>query len=209
MADIKMLGERIYQRRKELGLTLQEIADKIGVTKSTIQRYETGKISTPKLPVIESIARAIEANPLWLIGKSDKKEASRSTSAWIATEKRPLLKFSPKGVFESEEKHQKFNENGESDADFCIKMSGDSMISSRIYDGDIVFIKRQDDVSDGDLTAVELNGEISLKRIFKLGDRVQLRCENPAYPPITLEGEELDTLKILGKAVAFQSKIGV
>ena len=206
MADIKAIGERIYQRRKELKLTLQEVADYIGVTKSTIQRYEAGKITTPKLPVIDAIARSLMVNPMWLIGKSDKMEISPSFASWVVTEKLPLLTLAPDGKFEYSEDVLKLNSTAEKNSDFCIKMSGDSMIGARIYDGDIVFIKNQSDVADGDIAAVMIDSVITLKRVFKLGDRLQLRAENPAYPPITMNVGEKN-LKILGKAVSFQSAI--
>lgn len=69
--DNKFVGARIKQRRKTLGLTLNDVAQEIGVAKSTIQRYETGAIEKIKLPVIEAIARAIHTNPAWLCGKSE------------------------------------------------------------------------------------------------------------------------------------------
>lgn len=88
-----------------------------------------------------------------------------------------------------------------------MKMSGDSMIGARIYDGDIIFVKRQDDVEDGELAAVLINDEVMLKRVYKLEDRVQLRAENPSHPPIMVSGEELEQMKLLGRAVAFQSAL--
>ena len=132
--------------------------------------------------------------------------ASSATS--LAVEKIPLLKLSPEGAFEcGEEGFPKFEEYGSEKADFCMKMSGDSMIGARIYDGDIIFVRRQDDVEDGELAAVLIGDEAMLKRVFKLGDRMQLRSENPAYPPIMVSGEDSFSIKILGKAVAFQSFI--
>ncbi|MGG7213494.1 helix-turn-helix domain-containing protein [Clostridium nigeriense] len=65
--DNKQIGDRIKNRRKELKFTLQEIADRVGVASSTIQRYESGRISQLKLPVLESIAKAINVNPVWLM----------------------------------------------------------------------------------------------------------------------------------------------
>lgn len=67
----KILGQRIEQRRKQLGLTLDDIAKEIGVAKSTIQRYEKGTIGTIKLPVIEAIARIMDVDPAWICGKTD------------------------------------------------------------------------------------------------------------------------------------------
>ena len=65
------VGTRIYTRRKALQLTLQDIADRVHVARSTIQRYEAGTISQMKLPVLYSIAQALSVNPDWLIGKSE------------------------------------------------------------------------------------------------------------------------------------------
>ena len=81
------------------------------------------------------------------------------------------------------------------------------MIGARIYDGDIIFVKQQDDVEDGELAAVLIDDEAMLKRVFKLGDRMQLRSENPAYPPIMISDQDSIQVQILGKAVAFQSTI--
>ena len=67
------IGYRIANRRKEIGMTMDDLATKVGVAKSTIQRYEAGKIEKIKLPVIESIANALGVNPSWIIGKSEEK----------------------------------------------------------------------------------------------------------------------------------------
>ena len=67
----RLIGQRIEQRRKELGLTLQEVSSKVGVTASTIQRYEKGRFDKIKLPVIEAIAEALNVNPEWLTGHTD------------------------------------------------------------------------------------------------------------------------------------------
>ena len=66
-----VIGERLLQRRKELNLTLEDIAKRVGVTKSTIQRYEVGKISSPKIAVLKSIAYALETSYSWLIGETE------------------------------------------------------------------------------------------------------------------------------------------
>ena len=65
------LGERILYARHLRGMTLDAVAQAVGVHKSTIQRYEKDEYASPKLPVIESIARALSVNPSWLVGKSD------------------------------------------------------------------------------------------------------------------------------------------
>ena len=81
------------------------------------------------------------------------------------------------------------------------------MIGARIYDGDIVFIRKQPDVLDGEIAAVLIEDEATLKRVYKMPNRIQLRAENPAYPPLNFEGIRCKEVHILGKAVAFQSAI--
>lgn len=95
------------------------------------------------------------------------------------------------------------------DCDFALRCAGDSMIDARIYDGDIVFIRRQDYVDDGTIAAVLIDDEATLKRVYHLADgRVELRAANARYAPIIVGGEnETRNLRILGKAVAFQSNI--
>lgn len=72
------IGYRIKQTREEKGLTLEELAKLIGIHKSTVLRYEQGKIERIKLPVIGSIASALNVNPSWLVGMSENKQANKS-----------------------------------------------------------------------------------------------------------------------------------
>ena len=83
------------------------------------------------------------------------------------------------------------------------------MIGARIYDGDIVFIRKQSDVEDGEIAAVIIDDEATLKRVYKLpGGRTQFRAENPKYAPIDVGGNgESRSVRILGKAIAFQSDV--
>ena len=83
------------------------------------------------------------------------------------------------------------------------------MIGARIYDGDIVFIRRQDMVDDGEIAAVLIGDEATLKRVRydKEAEILSLYPENPKYKTMHFSGEELEEIKILGKAIAFQSVI--
>ena len=72
--DQEKIAERIRLARKDAGMTLQEIATAIGVTKSTVQRYEQGRIENVKQPVLEAMARALDVNPEWLMDRSDRRE---------------------------------------------------------------------------------------------------------------------------------------
>lgn len=93
--------------------------------------------------------------------------------------------------------------------DFALRVVGDSMINARIMDGDIVFVRQQDTVNDGEIAAVLIDDETTLKRVrFLPGGLLMLQPENPKYQPIVIGGAgETRTVRILGKAVAFQSDV--
>lgn len=92
-------------------------------------------------------------------------------------------------------------------ADFALRCKGDSMINARIYDGDIVYIRSQPEVENGEIAAVEIDGEGTLKRVYMFPDQVVLQAENPRYEPRVYKGEQLADLRILGKAVGFTAQI--
>lgn len=92
-------------------------------------------------------------------------------------------------------------------ADFALRCKGDSMINARIFDGDIVYIRMQPDVENGEIAAVLIGDEATLKRIYKYPNRIELRAENPTFPPLNFEGKDLNKIKIIGKAVAFLSVV--
>ena len=81
------------------------------------------------------------------------------------------------------------------------------MINARIFDGDIVYIRQQDTVESGEIAAVLIDSEATLKRVRLFDDHISLEPENPQYRPIVLWGEEMNTVRILGKAVAFTSTV--
>lgn len=95
------------------------------------------------------------------------------------------------------------------DADFCLIMKGDSMVNARIMDGDIVFVHRQPVVENGEIAAVAIDDEVTLKRFYKdeSSGTVTLIAENTAFAPLVYDGAAAKNLCILGKAVAFQGKL--
>lgn len=92
-------------------------------------------------------------------------------------------------------------------ADFALRCKGDSMINARIFDGDIVYIRQQDTVDDGQIAAVLIEEEATLKRVHFFSDRIVLEAANPLFQPIVLWGEDMSQVRIIGKAVAFTSTI--
>lgn len=92
-------------------------------------------------------------------------------------------------------------------ADFALRCKGDSMINARIHDGDIVYIRQQPAVNNGEIAAVLIGDEATLKRVYVYEDHVVLQPENPSYEPLVYFGETMSTVRILGKAVGFTSII--
>lgn len=92
-------------------------------------------------------------------------------------------------------------------ASFALRCKGDSMINARIHDGDIVYIRQQPDVENGQIAAVLIDNEATLKRVYKQSGFVTLAPENPQYPPLVYAGEDINNMQILGLAVGFSSAI--
>lgn len=197
-------------------MTLDDIATEIGVARSTIQRYEKGTIQNAKMPVLEAIARVLRVNPSWLCGKSDDMAVQIQTLPFNVipipqTYKVPLVGTIACGqpILVVEETDETVDVPEWVRADFALRCKGDSMINARIFDGDIVYIRRQAEVETGQIAAIRIDDEATLKKVYYAPDasRITLRACNPLYPDMVYEGERLNEIEILGLAVGFYSEI--
>ena len=129
----------------------------------------------------------------------------------IETKKFPLLGEIACGepIYADEDKESYIEAGADIKADFCLKAKGDSMINARILDGDIVFIRKQPMVDNGEIAAVIIDDEATLKRVYYYPEKNKLVLNpgNPKYEPLVYVNEELNEIRILGKAVAFQSTV--
>ena len=200
------IGEKIKKLRLDLKLTQEELASAANTTKQTIHKYETGIISNIPASKIKSIADKLETTPAFLMGWADVLSPFVNP---IKTKKFPMLGEIACGEpIYAEQEYETFVEaSSDINADFCVTAKGDSMINARIFDGDIVFIHSQPDVENGEIAAVIIEDSVTLKRVYKYPDRLELRPENPMHRVQNYEGEELNQIRILGKAVAFQSYV--
>lgn len=222
--DRKIIGERLKYARDELrGMSLQDVAEASGVARSTVQRYETAKIQNIKLPVVESFARVLNVNPAWLIGKSDDMEISSTnfidTSLFPnifplpKTKKVPLLGTIACGepILATENIESYIDMDSDVHADFALRCQGDSMINARIMDGDIVYIRKQDIVENGEIAAVLMDdcseSQATLKRVYISDDKIRLCAENPNYQDMIFFEEDMNKVRIIGKAIAFLSTV--
>ncbi len=207
-----MLSNNLHKLRKQCGLTLEEVAEKIGTSKQTIHRYENGVISNVPADKVEALARVFGTTPSELMGwKTDTFPYSFPNIKPITTKRLPILgRIACGKPIYAEEEHESYIMSGAApDADFCLRAVGDSMVGARIYDGDIVFIRSQESVDNGEIAAVVIDDEATLKRVYFYPEKEKLILspENPHYEPLVFLGKELDHIKIIGKAVAFQSLI--
>jgi repressor LexA len=193
-------------------MSQEELGRKIGVQKSAIHKYENNIVVNLKSDTIKKLAYALDVKPSFLMGFTDENDMSDIEGALpIQRNAVPMLGLVSCGEPKyAEEDFQYYVSVGaELHADFALRASGDSMIGARIYDGDIVFVRRQPDVDDGQIAVVLIDDEALLKRVYKLPDgRIQLRAENPRYQPIMVGGaKETRTIRILGRAIAVQTDV--
>ena len=196
--------ERIRARRIELGLTVEELAKKMGYKdKSSISKIENGKADIPQSKVI-AFARALNTTTAYLMGIDTAKEIS-IPAGFQPLPKRDRIprvgQIACGTPILAEENVEAYDEvPSDWHADFTLLCQGDSM-EPKIKDGDVVAIHSQPMVENGEVAAVLIDGEATLKRVFLFDDHIELRAENPTFPTILRIGEDMNTITIEGKAV--------
>lgn len=203
------IGNRIKLRRQEIGLSVDQLADRIGKNRATVYRYESNDIEKFPLDILEPLAEALCTTPAYLMGWDESSALPRNIIPMPEMRKIPLIGSIACGAPILAEEHieDHIDIPTHIHADFALTCKGDSMINARIFDGDIVYIRQQDTVDNGEIAAVLIDSEATLKRVRLFDDHISLEPENPQYRPIVLWGEEMNTVRILGKAVAFTSTV--
>lgn len=207
------IGDRIRRRREELNLTQDELAKKLGYkSRSSVNKVETSRELSNKK--VRQYAEALECSSAYLMGWEEKDGSVAISNIFpITTHKLPMLGeiACGKPKYTNEDRESYVDAGTDVKAAFCLKAKGDSMINARIHDGDIVFIRRQDIVENGEIAAVVVNNdsEATLKRFYYYQERATLilKPKNPAYEDLIFQNEELNEVHVLGKAIAFQSDV--
>lgn len=204
MYDLKLIGQRIKEVRKEKDMTLDDVARSVGVAKSTIQRYEAGLITSPKLPVLIAIADALGVNPNWIKGTSNEKDAIKKPTCDDRVPV-PVLgevsagpgKYAADSItgYIMEDKAQM-----SADCDYVyLKVVGDSMYPE-FKDGDLVFVKCEPSVNSGEYAVVMVDNEMGVvKRVVYGKDYVELQSVNPMYPPRRFTGADIEKIRVFGR----------
>lgn len=211
------LGQRIKACRIASGLSADELAEKIKKNRATVYRYENDEIERLPPAILEKLAAVFNVTPAFLMGWESEKTCNLPSGNNIISlsaqnnKKIPLLGEIACGtpIFAEREYENYVISEETANADFCLKAKGDSMTGARIFNGDTVFIKSCSSVENGQIAAVLIGDEATLKRVYYYPEKQKLLLnpENPDYEPLVFVGEELENVKILGKAVAFLSRL--
>lgn len=203
-------GDIIKKLRKDHNLTQEQLGDILGVQKSAIAKYENGRVENLKRSTIQKMATYFNVSPLLFLGYDDI-DPKLDNLYEVSTQTLPMLGSIACGepIYCEEDRESYVLKGTEIKADFCLRAKGDSMINARIYDGDIVFVRKQDIVNNGEIAVVIIDDSATLKRFYYYKEKnlVILKPENPKYEDIILAGKSLENVRVLGKAVAFQSDV--
>ena len=206
--DLKVFASRLTFLLDSTDETIYSLAEKLSLTASTISRYQNG-LMKPKLPTVLSMANIFNVNDTWLMGYDVPMEKVSNLVPLKKVRYIPLLGRIACGepILAEVNIEGKIVLPDEVNADFALTCRGDSMIDARIFNGDIVYIKQQPIVENGEIAAVLIGDEATLKRVYKQGDTVILKAENAAMEPMVYTKSQLKDLKIIGKAVWFLSEV--
>lgn len=208
-----LTGERIKAQRLKRGLTQQELGEKIGVKKAAINKYETGLVVNLKRSTIAALAEILGVTPGYLMGWTDDENGDTGAELMSMPEnvrpvtanfvqKIPMLGeiAAGKPIYAREDYSLWLDSPVQ--ADFALTVKGDSMLPNYM-DGDVVYIRCQPDVLEGQVAAVSVDDEALLKHVYHRPDGLTLISDNPAYPPQIYTSENSDNLRILGLVVGF------
>lgn len=221
----KTTSERLKQLMKERNLKQVDIlnlckpfCEKYGVklAKNDLSQYISGKVQ-PGSDKLSILGMALGVDETWLMGYDVERKQTEDFSLFDIdniiplpkTKKVPLLGTIACGdpILATENIETYISVDEDSPATFALKCKGDSMITARIFDGDVVYIRPQPDVENGEIAAVLIGNEATLKKVYKQPNKLTLSPCNPMYSDMVYTDEQLNEIKILGKAVAFTSII--
>jgi repressor LexA len=200
--DCKMISDTIKQIRRTHYLSQTEFANRIGVTQGTISQWENG-LTRPNLDQLLSISSAFnvsvteivndQSGPVRDFDAINIKRAAVPILGTIACGQRITPDTTPEGRADLPEGVR---------ADFALRCKGDSM-EPTLKDGDIILIRKQPEVENGQIAAVNINGETTLKRVYVRGDGLHLIADNPGYQPIFIPAYSDEEIIIHGLAVGY------
>ena len=195
------IGQRIKTMRNSRGWTQQQLADMVGCAASTIGMYEIDK-REPDLDTIDALADSFNVPTSAILGESRNILSNVRPLSDQNMTRVPLIGSVAAGVpILAEEQYDTYID-GPSKADYALRIDGDSMEPTYL-NGDVVYIRKTDDVDDGKVAVVLVDDSATLKHCYHIKDGLNLISENPKYAPMIIQYGEYDTIRILGEVCGF------
>lgn len=206
-------GERMKQRRKEIGFSAEKVAERLGVSPATIYRYEKGDIEKVPVDSLAELAKILQTTPAYLMGWEEQPTPKPTSPAPIPPGFQPmpemvqvpLIGTIACGTPITAEQNIKsyIGVPAAWRADFALECHGDSMAPT-ICDGDVVCIRKQPEVEQGQIAAVRIGEEATLKHFYYQNDVMTLLADNSSVcPPMVYTGPQLEEVEVEGLAVGF------
>lgn len=203
---------RLSQLRQEKGLNMREAARQLGMPYTTYVNYEKGT-REPNSETLISLAKFYGTSIDYLLCKSDSppgRDIPPGFEPMPKMKKVPLIGAIACGdPITAEQNIEKMVDVPEYiRCDFSLTCHGDSMVDAGIHDKDVVYIRIQPEVENGEIAAVRIDGEATLKRVYYNPGTLTLMPANPAYAPMVYTGSQLEEVHIEGKAVGWTHWVG-
>lgn len=199
----------INERRKQLNLTLKEIADYVGVSEATVSRWESGNIANMRRDRIAALAQILKVSPIDIMGVTDDDNYDDSIKSVqipvLGRVKAGIPMTAIESIIDYEEISQEQARTGEF---FGLQIKGDSM-EPKISEGDVVIVRKQETVENGEIAVVLINGDdATVKKFYKTDAGIKLVSTNPTYDPFFFTPDEVNTLpvSVIGKVVELRAK---
>lgn len=210
MAEFK---DRLIYALELRKMSAAELARLSNVNEGAISQYKKGAYKATQ-ENLEKLAKTLNVSIAWLMGADTPMEKKTpplpdNIIPLPKTKEIPLLGTIACGepILAEENIENYVSVDEKIHADFALKCKGDSMINARIFDGDIVYIRQQPDVENGEIAAVLIGTEATLKRVYKHPNKLVLSPCNPMYDDLIYSNEQLNEIRIIGKAVFFVSEV--
>ena len=207
-----MNGSILKRERKKNRLTQAEVGEKLGVSQQAVAKWENNT-TEPKAQDLLALAALYDVTVDYLLGK----ESDRDTGVQaiiqdgLPYKRLPVLASVACGtpIYAEDSYENYILQSMETNADFCVVAEGDSMINARIFDGDLVFVHKQEMVNNGEIAVVAIGEAATIKRVYYYDkqNKLVLMPENPAHAPLVYVDDELENARILGKVVSFFSRV--